>query len=96
VASQARIDGLLGSQREKGNDRRFSAMRGHMVSCRPVTPFTSGILRRFFPAGHAFKVRIFVELEPDIRVACLASHASHVLLRVGLGLAQKDDNKQQQ
>lgn len=96
VASQTRIDGLLGSQGKEGNDGRLPAVRGHMVSPGTVTTLAAGILRRLFPAGDASKMRILVKLEPDVRVACFANHASHVLLGVGLSLPQTDDNKQQQ
>lgn len=96
VASQTRINGLFGSQRKKRNDARLPAMRGDVVPPRSMTAFTAGILRCFFPACDASKVRILVKLEPDIRVTGFANHASHVLLRVRLGMAQTDDNKQQQ
>jgi hypothetical protein len=96
VASQTRLDRLFRSQREKGNDTSFPAMRRYMVPPWPVTALTAGILRSLLPARDTPKVRILVKLEPDVRVARLAHHASHVFLRAGFALAKRDEKKQQQ
>lgn len=94
MAAQAGIRGLLRCQRKEGDDGGLSAMCLHVLLTGSVAAFTTRILGRLFSAGHAFEMRVLVELEPDVRMACLADHASHELLCARFSLTQQAENEQ--
>ena len=61
-------------------------MRLYVRFARAVAAFAAGILGFLFFAGNAFEVRVFVEAEPDVRVAGFANRASDIRTGRGLGL----------
>lgn len=78
MAAQAGVIRLLGRWPWKRNDGRFASVRFHMRRRRPVTPFASRILRLLLTASDAPKMRILVEIRPDVGMARFANRASGI------------------
>ena len=78
MAAEAGVRALPGIQLREGHDARFASMRGDVSGPWPMATLTSRIRGFFFAARDAFKMRIFVELEPDIRVTGSAGRAADV------------------
>ncbi len=98
MASQASVQRLFRCGLRKSNDGRFSSMSFDMCASRPVAAFASCVRRLFRPARNALEMRIFVEPEPDIRMARLANHTAYVgvtrcLLRACRGVYGKYGRK---
>jgi hypothetical protein len=56
----------------------------NVVAARPVTSFASCVGRLFLAAGDALEMGVFIEFEPNVRMADLAGGAPHIC--VGLSL----------
>ena len=74
VTRQAGLHGLLGRHQGKGPwDGGLAAPRRDMRAAGPMATFAAGAVRRFLAGSEGLKVRIPVEVLPDIRVASLAN-----------------------
>ena len=77
MAAQTCIEALLGRERRECNDGRLASVRFDVRLARTVAAFASRVLGLLLAARNAYKVSIFVEFEPDIRMADLAGYTAH-------------------
>lgn len=72
-------------QREGVRNGRLAAASLDVCLRRAVATFTACPRRRFGSRCNALVVRIFVEVQPDVRVARLADRAAHIIGRSWIG-----------
>ncbi len=77
VAPQARIQRLLRRKLRKRLYRRLPAFRRHMVAARAMATFAPRVLRHFLARSNRLKVRILIEVQPNVRMAHPAGRTSH-------------------
>src|SRR4051794_40842629 len=78
MAAKAIVESLLWTEFGEGDDCGLAAACFEMRLSRSMAAFATVILRRAISCRDTFKVRIFIEIQPDIRVTCAADVSTDV------------------
>lgn len=79
MATETRIERFGGRQCRERPDGGFAAVRRNVITTGAVTSLASGGCRSLFARSYRLEVRVFIKVQPDVGVTCLASLAADEL-----------------